>query len=153
MYLKKGDFKKAELMLKRVINIYKKNKGLDNLNLGLALENLAEIYEIKNQYFKSSVYYKKSLNVYIKLKDFNHPDIIISLIKKMSSVYLMQNKRNDLVSVLSKILKYMSRFLKSDHSILSFLNNHMKKLPFTDSISKNSVHSFIIILTIFYLYI
>ena len=63
MYRGMGDFKKAEPLLIRGLDIYEKNLGPEHVDLEGPLNNLAELYYEMGEYAKSDPLYQRALNI------------------------------------------------------------------------------------------
>jgi len=86
LYQTLGQYKEAEPLHKRSLEIYEKAYGPDHPHVATSLNNLAALYYTMGQYAEAEPLHKRSLEIYEKAYGPDHPNVAVSL-NNLAGVY------------------------------------------------------------------
>jgi len=66
----------AEVLCKRILNIYEKALGKEHIDVAILANNLAMLYHLQKKYIDAEVLYKQALSIKTRVLGAKHPDVI-----------------------------------------------------------------------------
>ena len=66
----------AEVLCRRILNIYENALGKDHIDVAILANNLAMLYHLQKKYIDAETLYKQTLSIKTRVLGPNHPDVI-----------------------------------------------------------------------------
>jgi hypothetical protein len=66
----------AEVLCRRILNVYESALGKDHIDVAILANNLAMLYHLQKKYIDAETLYKQTLSIKTRVLGPNHPDVI-----------------------------------------------------------------------------
>jgi tetratricopeptide (TPR) repeat protein len=109
----KGDYTQAQEWLERLLKI-RKAEGKNGLDLALALNELALLYDNQGRYEEAEPMYKRSLDIWEKALGTDHPDVATSL-NNLAGLYKDQGRYEEAESMYQRALAILKAKFPAGH--------------------------------------
>ncbi len=114
LYQTCGFFEKAELLLKRSLELREKAARPDELQVAQAVHNLASLYQVEKRYDEAERLYQRALKMREAVLRESHPDIAIT-VENLALVYFKQQKLAEAETMLKRAMAMRDKWFAPDH--------------------------------------
>lgn len=120
----KGEYKKAEEIYRKELNICKKVLGEEHSETAISYNNLAVMYEKQGRYREAEELYKKSLNICEKVLGEEHLKTVISY-NNLAGLYNSQGRYEEAEELYKKALLIREKILGTEHPDTAISYNNL----------------------------
>jgi len=120
LYDAKGDYQRAELLLQRVLTIYEKTDGPQQLNVARILGNLAAMYYQQGDYERAEPLYVRAVNIEVKARGEEHPSVA-SVLSNLAALYRRKGDYSRAEVLLQRALSSYLKAFGPDHNLVASL--------------------------------
>ena len=118
-----GDYKTAEPLFKRSLEINEKTLGKNHPDVAATLNNLALLYKSQGRYEDAEPLYKRALEIWEKSLGKEHPHVAAAL-NNLAGLYRAQGRYEDAEPLYQRALEIKEKSLGKDHpDVATTLNN------------------------------
>ena len=110
----KGEYGKAEPLLKQAVRINLKVFGNQHLDTANSLNSLAVLYESQGRYIEAEPVYQQALSIYQKVLGAEHPDTANSF-NNLASLYSKQGRYAEAEPLFQQALSIRQKVLGAEH--------------------------------------
>lgn len=123
MYVDLGEYKKAEPLHQRALDILEKMYGTDHESVAVALHNMAKLYSLLRDFEKAEVLYERALAIFEKTLGPEHPDTATCL-DSLGILYEEIDAHEKAEPLYTRSLNIREKTLGPNHpDVLRTLNN------------------------------
>jgi len=123
VYYANAEYKEAEPLIERALNIDEASLGKDNLKVAIHLNNLAQLYQDTNRLKEAEPLMKRALNIDEASFGKDHPNVAIAL-NNLAMLYYATNRLKEAEPLMKRALNIDEASLGKDHpDVAKDLNN------------------------------
>jgi tetratricopeptide (TPR) repeat protein len=127
IYFDQGDYQKAEILLKKSLEITEKLYESDHVKVAARLNNLALLYKSQGKYEQAEPLYFRAIEIHKKALGYESPDLANGL-NNLAELYRIQSKYEQAEPLLLRAVKIGEKTFKHEHPKFAGLLNNLAGL-------------------------